>query len=66
MVARTALTAWRSRSPAARCGRYRGYDIEELVHKSTFLEVAFLLIYGELPDQVRSPAMAWWVQWRGR
>jgi citrate synthase len=28
---------------------YRGYDIEELFEKSTFLEVAFLLIYGELP-----------------
>jgi len=29
--------------------RYRGYSIEELAEKSTFLEVAFLLIYGELP-----------------
>ena len=29
---------------------YRGYSIEELAEKSTFLEVAFLLIYGELPD----------------
>ena len=29
--------------------RYRGYAIEELAEKSTFLEVAFLLIYGELP-----------------
>ena len=28
---------------------YRGYPIEELAEKSTFLEVAFLLIYGELP-----------------
>jgi citrate synthase len=29
--------------------RYRGYPIEELAAKSTFLEVAWLLIYGELP-----------------
>ena len=28
---------------------YRGYPIEELAEKSTFLEVAYLLIYGELP-----------------
>ena len=31
--------------------KYRGYNIEELVEKSSFLEVAYLLIYGELPDQ---------------
>ncbi len=30
--------------------RYRGYPIEQLADKSTFLEVAFLLIYGELPN----------------
>jgi len=30
--------------------RYRGYPIEELAEKSTFLEVAFLLIYGNLPS----------------
>lgn len=29
--------------------RYRGYPIEELAEKSTFLECAYLLIYGELP-----------------
>ncbi len=29
--------------------RYRGYAIEELAEESSFLEVAFLLIYGELP-----------------
>ncbi|MBK8975364.1 MAG: citrate synthase [Planctomycetes bacterium] len=29
--------------------RYRGYPIEELAEKSTFLEVAHLLLYGELP-----------------
>jgi citrate synthase len=31
--------------------RYRGYNIEELAEKSTFLEVAYLLIYGDLPTQ---------------
>ena len=30
---------------------YRGYPIEQLAEKSSFLEVAFLLIYGELPAQ---------------
>lgn len=29
--------------------RYRGYSIEELAKKSDFLEVAYLLIFGELP-----------------
>ena len=29
--------------------RYRGYDIEQLAKQSTFLEVAYLLLYGELP-----------------
>ncbi len=35
--------------------KYRGYSIEELAQKSNFLEVAYLLIYGELPtvDQYR-------------
>ena len=31
--------------------RYRGYPIEQLAEKSTFLEVAYLLNKGELPDQ---------------
>ena len=31
--------------------RYRGYDIAELAAKSTFLEVAWLLLKGELPTQ---------------
>ena len=31
--------------------KYRGYAIEELAEKSTFLEVAYLLIYGNLPTQ---------------
>jgi citrate synthase len=30
---------------------YRGYPIEQLAEKSTFIEVAYLLIYGELPTQ---------------
>ncbi|TPX67369.1 hypothetical protein SpCBS45565_g03810 [Spizellomyces sp. 'palustris'] len=30
---------------------YRGYDVEELVEKSTYLEVAYLLIYGNLPTK---------------
>ncbi len=31
--------------------RYRGYSIEELADKADFLEVAYLLIFGELPTQ---------------
>lgn len=31
--------------------RYRGYSIEELAEKSTFIEVAYLLIFGELPGK---------------
>ncbi len=31
--------------------RYRGYSIEELAEKAEFLEVAFLLIFGELPTK---------------
>lgn len=30
--------------------RYRGYDIEDLAKNADFLEVAFLLIFGELPN----------------
>ncbi len=29
--------------------RYRGYSIEDLAEKASFLEVAYLLIYGDLP-----------------
>lgn len=36
--------------------RYRGYRIDELSKKSTFLEVAYLLIYGELPTQAQYDA----------
>lgn len=31
--------------------RYRGYSIEELAEKADFLEVAYLLIFGNLPNQ---------------
>ena len=31
--------------------RYRGYSIEELAENATFLEVAYLLVYGELPNK---------------
>ncbi|WP_084039393.1 citrate synthase [Demequina sp. NBRC 110053] len=31
--------------------RYRGYPIEQLAERSTFLEVAYLLIHGELPSE---------------
>jgi len=31
--------------------RYRGYPIEQIAEKSSFLEVAYLLVYGQLPSQ---------------
>lgn len=31
--------------------RYRGYPIEQLAEQSTFLEVAYLLLWGELPNK---------------
>jgi len=31
--------------------RYRGFPIEQLAEKSTFLEVAFLLLHGDLPNR---------------
>ena len=33
--------------------RYRGYSIEELAEKADFLEVAYLLIFGELPTKIQ-------------
>lgn len=33
--------------------RYRGYPIDQLVKNSTFLEVVYLLIYGELPNELQ-------------
>jgi citrate synthase len=38
--------------------RYRGYPIEQLAEKSTFLEVAYLLVYGELPTEDQFAALA--------
>jgi citrate synthase len=32
---------------------YRGYPIEQLAERSTFLEVAYLLLHGELPTQAQ-------------
>ena len=32
---------------------YRGYPIEQLAEQSTFLEVAYLLLFGELPTQAQ-------------
>jgi len=36
--------------------RYRGYEIDELAEKANFLEVAYLLIFGELPTQEQHDA----------
>ena len=33
--------------------RYRGYPIEQLAEKSTFVETAYLLVHGELPTQLQ-------------
>jgi citrate synthase len=33
--------------------RYRGYPIEQLAEKASFLEVSYLLIHGELPNQAQ-------------
>ncbi len=38
--------------------RYRGYPIEQLAEKCTFLEVAYLILFGELPDTAQ---LATWV-----
>ncbi|MCW5861015.1 MAG: citrate (Si)-synthase, partial [Caldilineales bacterium] len=39
--------------------RYRGYPIEQLAEKSTFLEVAYLILYGELPTQQQLDQWVW-------
>jgi citrate synthase len=36
---------------------YRGYPIEQLAEQSTYLEVAYLLVFGELPTQEQ---LDWW------
>src|ERR1700691_2203555 len=38
--------------------RYRGYSIEDLAEKSTYLETAYLILHGELPTR---PQLADWV-----
>jgi citrate synthase len=38
---------------------YRGYPIEQLAEKSTYLEVAYLLLYGELPTKEQLDAWTW-------
>jgi citrate synthase len=38
--------------------RYRGYPIEQLAEKCSFLEVAYLIVYGELPTE---PQLKNWV-----
>ncbi|MFC0004079.1 citrate synthase [Micromonospora siamensis] len=42
--------------------RYRGYPIEQLAEKSSFLEVSYLLIYGELPSQQQLTEFSEWIR----
>ena len=39
--------------------RYRGYPIEQLAERSTYLEVAYLILYGELPKQAELAQWEW-------
>src|SRR5262245_15802347 len=39
--------------------RYRGYPIEELAEKSTYLETAYLLLHGELPTDAQLKDWIW-------
>src|ERR1700751_1568366 len=39
--------------------RYRGYPIEELAEKSTYLETAYLLLHGELPTEAQLKDWSW-------
>src|SRR2546426_1087825 len=41
--------------------RYRGYPIEELAEKSTYLETAYLLLRGELPTESQLKDWTWHV-----
>ncbi|MDP3179570.1 MAG: citrate/2-methylcitrate synthase, partial [Spirochaetaceae bacterium] len=36
--------------------RYRGYPIEQLAQSSTYIETAYLVVFGELPDAARLAA----------
>jgi citrate synthase len=42
--------------------RYRGYPIDQLAQESSFLEVAYLLIYGELPTSKQLDGFAAWIK----
>jgi citrate synthase len=42
--------------------RYRGYPIDQLAEKSTFIEVSYLLIYGELPTPAELEAFTTKIQ----
>ncbi|WBB68925.1 citrate synthase [Micromonospora sp. WMMD812] len=42
--------------------RYRGYPIEQLAEKSSFLEVSYLLIYGELPSEQQLTEFTEWIR----
>ena len=39
--------------------RYRGYPIEELAEKSTYLETAYLLLHGQLPTEAQLKDWTW-------
>ena len=39
--------------------RYRGYPIEQLAEKSNYLEVAYLILHGELPTQAELDEWTW-------
>ncbi|MBI4408173.1 MAG: citrate synthase [Gemmatimonadetes bacterium] len=41
--------------------RYRGYPIEQLAERSTFLEVAYLVLHGELPDAEQLADWTWYI-----
>jgi citrate synthase len=41
--------------------RYRGYPIEDLATKSSYLEVAYLILHGELPTRAEFEEWTWWV-----
>src|SRR5262249_16754386 len=39
--------------------RYRGYPIEQLAERATYLETAYLLIHGRLPSRAELDAWRW-------
>ncbi len=43
--------------------QFRGYPIEQLAAKSTFMEVSYLLIHGELPNKLQLESFADRVSW---